>query len=159
MDHWAYSGSTGTGICGRTFQHCWSRRQATRSRNGKPAVLWPDTFSNYFLPSTLRAAVHVLKEAGYKAIVPTAWQAALYGRLDLARTKLRAACAAYYWHFRIYGRWTSALSGRLRDKTCIKREALVCSRDRDEPRANNFEDHGMRAVDNRVHRRRVGEHR
>jgi Fe-S oxidoreductase len=33
-------------------------------------VLWPDTFSNHFLPGTLKAAVAVLEDAGYRVIVP-----------------------------------------------------------------------------------------
>jgi Fe-S oxidoreductase len=56
-------------------------------------VLWPDTFSNHFLPGTLKAAATVLEDAGYRVEVP---QAALccgrplydYGMLDLARRKL-----------------------------------------------------------------------
>ena len=55
-----------------------------------PVVLWPDTFSNnYFLPGTLKAAVTVLEDAGYRVHVP---QQPLccgrplydYGMLDLA---------------------------------------------------------------------------
>src|SRR5579872_7057000 len=37
-----------------------------------PVLLWPDTFNNYFLPSTARAAVEVLETAGYRVIVPRA---------------------------------------------------------------------------------------
>jgi len=38
-----------------------------------PAVLlWADTFNNYFLPSTARAAVEVLETAGYRVLVPRA---------------------------------------------------------------------------------------
>ncbi len=35
-------------------------------------LLWPDTFNNYFLPSTARAAVNVLEAAGYHVILPRA---------------------------------------------------------------------------------------
>jgi FAD/FMN-containing dehydrogenase/Fe-S oxidoreductase len=35
-------------------------------------LLWPDTFNNYFLPSTAKAAVNVLEAAGYHVIVPRA---------------------------------------------------------------------------------------
>jgi FAD/FMN-containing dehydrogenase/Fe-S oxidoreductase len=38
-----------------------------------PAVLlWADTFNNYFLPSTARAAVEVLETAGFRVLVPRA---------------------------------------------------------------------------------------
>ncbi len=37
-----------------------------------PVLLWPDTFNNYFLPSTARAAVHVLEAAGYQVRIPRA---------------------------------------------------------------------------------------
>ncbi|MGA7364573.1 MAG: heterodisulfide reductase-related iron-sulfur binding cluster, partial [Candidatus Sulfotelmatobacter sp.] len=35
-------------------------------------LLWPDTFNNYFLPATAKAAVHVLEAAGFRVIVPKA---------------------------------------------------------------------------------------
>ncbi|MGO9088989.1 MAG: FAD-binding and (Fe-S)-binding domain-containing protein [Candidatus Sulfotelmatobacter sp.] len=35
-------------------------------------LLWPDTFNNYFLPATARAAVEVLETAGFRVIVPQA---------------------------------------------------------------------------------------
>ena len=78
-----------------TFQAWWRRRHAPRQNDATlPAVvLWPDTFSNYFLPGTLKAAVTVLEDAGYRVQVP---QQPLccgrplydYGMLDLARKKL-----------------------------------------------------------------------
>ncbi|HLV86800.1 MAG TPA: FAD-linked oxidase C-terminal domain-containing protein [Candidatus Sulfotelmatobacter sp.] len=37
-----------------------------------PVLLWADTFNNYFLPSTARAAVEVLEAAGYRVLVPRA---------------------------------------------------------------------------------------
>jgi FAD/FMN-containing dehydrogenase/Fe-S oxidoreductase len=37
-----------------------------------PVLLWPDTFNNYFLPNTARAAVEVLETAGYRVLVPQA---------------------------------------------------------------------------------------
>ena len=37
-----------------------------------PVLLWADTFNNYFLPATARAAVEVLETAGYRVIVPRA---------------------------------------------------------------------------------------
>jgi FAD/FMN-containing dehydrogenase/Fe-S oxidoreductase len=35
-------------------------------------LLWPDTFNNYFLPNTAKAAVDVLEAAGFHVIVPRA---------------------------------------------------------------------------------------
>jgi FAD/FMN-containing dehydrogenase/Fe-S oxidoreductase len=35
-------------------------------------LLWPDTFNNYFLPDTAKAAVDVLEAAGFRVIVPKA---------------------------------------------------------------------------------------
>jgi FAD/FMN-containing dehydrogenase/Fe-S oxidoreductase len=35
-------------------------------------LLWPDTFNNYFLPATAKAAVDVLETAGYQVILPRA---------------------------------------------------------------------------------------
>jgi FAD/FMN-containing dehydrogenase/Fe-S oxidoreductase len=37
-----------------------------------PVLLWADTFNNYFLPSTARAAVEVLETAGFNVLVPHA---------------------------------------------------------------------------------------
>jgi Fe-S oxidoreductase len=37
-----------------------------------PVLLWADTFNNYFLPSTARAAVEVLEAAGFRVVVPQA---------------------------------------------------------------------------------------
>ena len=42
---------------------------------GPPAhqvILWADTFNNYFLPSTAKAAVEVLETAGFRVLVPRA---------------------------------------------------------------------------------------
>jgi Fe-S oxidoreductase len=38
--------------------------------NGKPVLLWPDTFNNYFLPQTAKAAVEVLEAAGFSVRLP-----------------------------------------------------------------------------------------
>lgn len=55
----------------------WAARAAstgrTYSAGGKRrprAMLWPDTFNNYFHPSTLQAGVEVLEHAGVEVIVP-----------------------------------------------------------------------------------------
>ena len=42
-------------------------------RNGASApevLLWPDTFNNYFLPATAKAAVEVLETAGFQVTIP-----------------------------------------------------------------------------------------
>ncbi len=39
---------------------------------GAEVLLWPDTFNNYFLPATAKAAVDVLETAGYHVILPQA---------------------------------------------------------------------------------------
>jgi FAD/FMN-containing dehydrogenase/Fe-S oxidoreductase len=51
-----------------TFQG-WMRRHPPRSE-GRPVVLWSDTFTNYFHPHVGRAAVTVLEALGYFVIVP-----------------------------------------------------------------------------------------
>jgi FAD/FMN-containing dehydrogenase/Fe-S oxidoreductase len=54
----------------------YRRERETKGRRGKvnapPVLLWPDTFNNYFLPDTARAAVEVLEAAGFRVIVPRA---------------------------------------------------------------------------------------
>lgn len=57
-------------------------------------ILWPDTFNNYLLPRTAKAAVNVLEAAGFEVVVP---QAKLccgrplydFGMLTLAKRFLR----------------------------------------------------------------------
>jgi Fe-S oxidoreductase len=54
-----------------------SPREALRAarENWPPApevILWADTFNNYFLPSTAKAAVEVLETAGFRVVVPRA---------------------------------------------------------------------------------------
>ncbi len=70
----------------------WFRRHP-RNVDGPPVLLWADTFNNYFLPATARAAVDVLETAGFQVVVP---QANLccgrplydFGMLDRAETLL-----------------------------------------------------------------------
>ncbi|HEX6839707.1 MAG TPA: FAD-binding and (Fe-S)-binding domain-containing protein, partial [Polyangia bacterium] len=51
------------------FKKWWKRRAVVNE--GRPRViLWPDTFNNYFMPSTCIAAVEVLEAAGCHVIVP-----------------------------------------------------------------------------------------
>ncbi len=50
-----------------------SRHAGQENRASAPVVmLWADTFNNYFLPQTARAAVEVLEAAGYRVVVPHA---------------------------------------------------------------------------------------
>jgi FAD/FMN-containing dehydrogenase/Fe-S oxidoreductase len=59
----------------RSFKRDWFGRgetSSTRNLNGPPVLLWPDTFNNYFLPSTALAAADVLEAAGFHVIVPRA---------------------------------------------------------------------------------------
>jgi len=50
-----------------------SREAELEDRALVPEVLlWADTFNNYFLPPTARAAVEVLETAGYRVLVPQA---------------------------------------------------------------------------------------
>jgi len=45
--------------------------RASRDAKINPSVLlWPDTFNNYFHPSTARDAVEVLEAAGYRVLLP-----------------------------------------------------------------------------------------
>jgi Fe-S oxidoreductase len=55
----------------RTFKS-WFQRRAPRNPGGARVLLWPDTFNNYFLPATARAAVEVLEAAGFQIVLPEA---------------------------------------------------------------------------------------
>jgi FAD/FMN-containing dehydrogenase/Fe-S oxidoreductase len=55
----------------QTFRHWFSRRQP-KNLEGAPVLLWPDTFNNYFLPNTAKAAVEVLEAAGFRVTLPKA---------------------------------------------------------------------------------------
>jgi FAD/FMN-containing dehydrogenase/Fe-S oxidoreductase len=55
----------------QTFRH-WFGRREPRNPEGTPVVLWPDTFNNYFLPDTGKAAVEVLEAAGFRVLLPCA---------------------------------------------------------------------------------------
>jgi Fe-S oxidoreductase len=52
----------------QTFRKWFGRRQPRAG--APPVVLWPDTFNNYFLPQTARAAVEVLEAAGFAVSLP-----------------------------------------------------------------------------------------
>jgi FAD/FMN-containing dehydrogenase/Fe-S oxidoreductase len=49
-----------------------SHSEGRLAPDGPPVLLWTDTFNNYFLPSTARAAVEVLETAGFRVLVPHA---------------------------------------------------------------------------------------
>jgi FAD/FMN-containing dehydrogenase/Fe-S oxidoreductase len=53
----------------QTFRR-WFNRREPKNINGGPVLLWPDTFNNYFLPDTAKAAVEVLELAGYRVVLP-----------------------------------------------------------------------------------------
>ena len=53
----------------QTFRS-WFRRRPARNLDGPPVLLWPDTFNNYFLPDTAKAAVEVLEAAGFGVLLP-----------------------------------------------------------------------------------------
>jgi FAD/FMN-containing dehydrogenase/Fe-S oxidoreductase len=55
----------------QTFK-AWFRDRGARNLQAPPVVLWPDTFNNYFLPDTAKAAVEVLEAAGFRVFLPKA---------------------------------------------------------------------------------------
>jgi FAD/FMN-containing dehydrogenase/Fe-S oxidoreductase len=54
----------------QTFRN-WFKRRAPRNVGAATVLLWPDTFNNYFLPSTAKAAVEVLEAAGFQVRLPS----------------------------------------------------------------------------------------
>jgi len=48
----------------------WFSRHRPRNPDGPAVVLWPDTFNNYFLPNTAKAALEVLETAGFNVLLP-----------------------------------------------------------------------------------------
>jgi FAD/FMN-containing dehydrogenase/Fe-S oxidoreductase len=74
----------------------WFRDRAAPDNEGTTdrVILWPDTFNNYFFPSTLSAAVEVLEHAGVQVTIPEqplCCGRPLYdfGMLDMAEARLR----------------------------------------------------------------------
>jgi len=53
----------------QTFRSWFERRQPANP-DGTLVMLWPDTFNNYFLPDTAKAAVEVLEAAGFRVSIP-----------------------------------------------------------------------------------------
>jgi FAD/FMN-containing dehydrogenase/Fe-S oxidoreductase len=76
----------------QTFR-AWFERRPPRNPEATPVLLWPDTFNNYFLPDTAKAAVDVLEAAGCRIMLP---QVSLccgrplydFGMLDRAKSLL-----------------------------------------------------------------------
>ena len=52
-----------------TFRTWFERRQPPNP-DAALVMLWPDTFNNYFLPDTAKAAVEVLEAAGFRVSIP-----------------------------------------------------------------------------------------
>ncbi len=78
----------------RTFQQQWRAQNATQAANLPQALLWPDTWNNYYHPQSLTAASQILHTAGYAVQVPRQHVCCgrpLYdfGFLDTARNYLR----------------------------------------------------------------------
>ena len=53
----------------QTFRN-WFQRRQPRNPGATPVLLWPDTFNNYFLPDTAKAAVEVLEAAEFRVLLP-----------------------------------------------------------------------------------------
>jgi FAD/FMN-containing dehydrogenase/Fe-S oxidoreductase len=53
----------------QTFR-CWFEGRQPANPESGLAMLWPDTFNNYFLPDTAKAAVEVLEAAGFRVSIP-----------------------------------------------------------------------------------------
>lgn len=72
----------------------WFKQQRFDNMTGLNVILWNDTFNNYFYPHTSRAALEVLKTAGYRVTIPKKSLCCgrpLYdlGQLDKARQLLQ----------------------------------------------------------------------
>jgi Fe-S oxidoreductase len=73
----------------------WHRQRRARRTEGRPVVLYPDVFNDYFYPETLKAALQVLERLGYRVIVPPGRMPALrplidFGMLTLAQREIPA---------------------------------------------------------------------
>ncbi len=56
----------------QTFRQWFLARKPSDPRDSRPRViLWPDTFNNFFLPETLKAAWEVLDAAGFRVVLPS----------------------------------------------------------------------------------------
>jgi len=77
----------------RITLQAWARDRAPARTNGRPVVLWPDTFTNHFAPEVGAAALEALEDAGFRVLVPRQHVCCGrplydYGFLDLARRYL-----------------------------------------------------------------------
>lgn len=77
-----------------SFQQQWHSRKGQQPANLPEALLWPDTWNNYYHPQSLTAAGNVLRQAGFAVRVPRRHVCCgrpLYdfGFLDAARNYLR----------------------------------------------------------------------
>lgn len=74
----------------------WFGRQPV-ALGGRPVVLYPDGFNNYFHPEILQAMVRLLRGWGFKVLVPPAHPEVRplihYGMMDAAITELRKVVA------------------------------------------------------------------
>lgn len=82
----------------QTFRS-WFRSRKPGSRRGSKVLLWADTFNNYFMPETARAAVEVLENAGCEVEVLDQHLCCGrplydYGFLDMAKSYLRRNLSA-----------------------------------------------------------------
>jgi FAD/FMN-containing dehydrogenase/Fe-S oxidoreductase len=53
----------------QTFRD-WFNRRGPHNPEAPLVMLWPDTFNNYFLPDTAKAAVETLEAAGFRLAIP-----------------------------------------------------------------------------------------
>jgi len=86
----------------QTFQS-WFRNRKPQPPTGPKVLLWADTFNNYFMPETARAAVEVLEHAGCKVEVLDQHLCCGrplydYGFLDMAKSYLGRNLAALRSH-------------------------------------------------------------
>ena len=77
----------------------WFRQRGVRNADKPQVLLWPDTFNNYFHPTTAQASVAVLEAVGYQVVIPSQSLCCGrplydYGVLDLAKHQLRNILSA-----------------------------------------------------------------
>jgi FAD/FMN-containing dehydrogenase/Fe-S oxidoreductase len=72
----------------------WFQSREVKNLGQPEVLLWPDTFNNYFHPTTAKAATEVLENAGFQVIIPQQFLCCGrplydYGMLDTAKKWLR----------------------------------------------------------------------
>ena len=60
----------GPGIRQADLSQLVCEERSTQIVEAPPVLLWPDTYNNYFLPDTAKAAVEVLEAAGFRVQLP-----------------------------------------------------------------------------------------